>query len=283
MTECAHIQGNTDRSLARKKYRAWTGTIWLQTDYDIIKNMGDDALYLIISDEDHTQDGQLHWHCLITFKNQRVMPRITSTTHWEPVKNRSSIRQYCLDKGPNYYEIGDLTVDSANQDDWNSFVDFAKHHCGAEMINSPFSKMYAKYREFAGECFNTFMELSCIDGELQNEWYWGAPGTGKTRKAWDDNPKMYIKALNKWWDGYKGEDVVLLDDWDPKHDCLVSYLKNWADRYPFRCECKGTSMMARPKKLIVTSNYPIEQCFNNIEDVEAIKRRFKVTHFQNYP
>lgn len=283
MSDDAHVVGNPDRTLLRKKFKAWTGTVWDDDDKQIILNMMNECKYFLMSDDDHTQDGQLHWHCLLTFENQRVMPRLTHRTHWEPVKNRVSIRNYCLDKGPNFIEDGEITFDPGNSDDWHGFVTFCKNHCGAELIDSPFSNTYARYREFAGEVYNTFHNLDIIDGDLENDWYWGEPGTGKTKKAWEENPNLYVKAINKWWDGYKGEDVVLLDDWDPKHDVLVSHLKQWSDRYPFRCECKGTSMMARPKKIIVTSNYPIEACFQNPEDVAAIKRRFKQTHFINYP
>ena len=274
---------NNDRSLVRRKYRAWTGTIWDDYDKNLVKSLESHCKYLLISDDDHTQDGQLHWHCFVNFINPRSMPNITRRTHWEPIKNRAQTRQYCLDKGPNFYEVGDFMVDCGNKSDWECFVNECKLKTGAEMIDGPFSRLYATYRGFAGEVYNTFKKLETIDGELSNEWYWGNPGTGKTKKAWQENPGLYCKAINKWWDGYKGEDVVLLDDWDPKHEVLVSHLKQWADRYPFRCECKGTSMMARPKKIIVTSNYSPEQCFQNEEDVAAIRRRFKVHHFQRYP
>lgn len=38
-------------------------------------------------------------------------------------------------------------------------------------------------------------------------------------------------------------------------------------------------MFIRPKKIIITSNYSIEECFHNEQDIAAIKRRFKVTKF----
>lgn len=149
----------------------------------------------------------------------------------------------------------------------------------AELMDGVYSKLYAQYPRFAHEVHNTFAEQAVMDGELQNEWIYGDPGVGKTRSVWEKYGRdgVYIKSLNKWWDGYEDREVVLLDDWDPSMKCLAFLLKAWADRYPFRAEIKGGSVVIRPKKLVVTSNYSIEQCFDG-PDVEAIKRRFKVVH-----
>ena len=243
---------------------------------DILQNY--DFNYLLISDDDHTEANELHWHCLITFKNPRVFPRINQI-HWERCFNRLGARKYCLDKGPNYIENGELDIADQNQDDWNTFVEECKTKNPKELINGPFSKLYARYRGFAGEVHNQFKKLDIMDGDLQNEWYYGEPGTGKTKKAWNDYPDLYCKSINKWWDGYHDQETVLLDDWDPKHEILTQHLKIWSDRYPFRAETKGSSMMIRPKRIIITSNYSIEECFQNPQDVEAIKRRFKSIRF----
>lgn len=80
-------------------------------------------------------------------------------------------------------------------------------------------------------------------------------------------------------DEYNNQEVVIIDDWSPNHECLIWHLKIWADRYPFNAETKGSSMLIRPKKIIITSNYAIEECFHNEQDIEAIKRRFKDTKF----
>lgn len=52
-------------------------------------------------------------------------------------------------------------------------------------------------------------------------------------------------------------------------------MKQWADHYPFKAACKGSQMLIRPKRIIVTSNYPIEGCYEAKEDIEPLKRRFK--------
>ena len=117
--------------------------------------------------------------------------------------------------------------------------------------------------------------------ELKNEWYWGDTGTGKSRKAREENPGAYLKNANKWWDGYVDQDVVIIDEWSPQHECLASHLKQWADHHAFAAESKGGALCIRPKTIIVTSNYSIEECFPNPADSEPMRRRFKVTHFTN--
>lgn len=118
------------------------------------------------------------------------------------------------------------------------------------------------------------------DGDLKqkNIWVWGPPGTGKSRWAHSLAGRKYIKNTNKWWDGFARQPIVIIEDLDPTRCAsLVQHLKIWADRYLFNGEVKGGTRPIRPDyKLIITSNYHPDTCFQNTEDLDAIKRRFTI-------
>lgn len=107
-------------------------------------------------------------------------------------------------------------------------------------------------------------------------WIWGAAGCGKTLAVKSAYPESYPKPRNVWWDGYQREPVVLLDDVDKFDVRLGGLLKHWADAYPFIGEVKGGSTKIRPQKFIVTSQYKIEEIWNDEETREALIRRFVV-------
>jgi len=120
---------------------------------------------------------------------------------------------------------------------------------------------------------------------MKNEWRYGLTGAGKSLGVRRDYPDLYNKDTNKWWDNYAMEETVLIDDWDPKTtEFLVRYLKIWTDHYAFRAETKGGSMMVRPLRIIVTSQYTMDEAFASIDarDCDAIKRRFKQIHVHNF-
>jgi hypothetical protein len=121
--------------------------------------------------------------------------------------------------------------------------------------------------------------LERLDSSHRNFWYWGDTGTGKSRKA-RENTSLYLKKRNKWWDGYDNEECVLIEEWSPDMKTTTAQeLKIWADIYSFPAEIKGGMIVIRPRMLIITSNYKIEECFEE-RDVEAIKRRFTSVEFK---
>lgn len=87
--------------------------------------------------------------------------------------------------------------------------------------------------------------------------YVGPAGSGKTRKAYEENPGLYKLEQGEdrvWFDGYEGETCILLDDfygW-----IKYGFLLNLLDGYPVRLPVKGGHTWAMWTKVIITSNKP---------------------------
>jgi len=110
---------------------------------------------------------------------------------------------------------------------------------------------------------------------LDNEWIWGPSGVGKSRSVHEKYPDAFLKNKTKWWDHYEGQDVIIIDDISPFTIQLTDNLKEWGDHYTFPAETKGDTLHIRPKKIIITSQYPMHQIYKDTESLAAMERRYE--------
>ena len=117
----------------------------------------------------------------------------------------------------------------------------------------------------------------------ENLWIYGNPGSGKTYYATHLYKNYFLKNQTQWWDGYRGEEVIILDDYDKP--IMGHYVKIWADNYNSVGEIKNGSIALNFKVFIVTSNYmPRTLWPNDLPMQYAICRRFRfISVTGNYP
>jgi hypothetical protein len=237
---------------------------------------------MIAAEEVAPTTGTEHIQGYIVFKTQKTMTGVKmvfDTAHWEVAKGTTEQNVAYCKKDDRFYEYGTKP---------RSVKELAKEskERWADVIRS--AKEGTCDEEYPAEWIRYHSTLSkmCVlkhedNDELCGLWYYGASGTGKSRAARANFPGAYDKLLNKWWDNYEGEPSVILDDLDHFHAPTMGHaLKRYADHYPFRAEVKGSSMVIRPKVIIVTSQYTIEELWPlDVSLQEALKRRFKVTNF----
>lgn len=89
--------------------------------------------------------------------------------------------------------------------------------------------------------------------------YVGDPGTGKTRRAYQEYPNIYeipISNGTMWMDGYDDQPEVLFDDFMGKGSKMgLDNTLKFLDRYVRSVPFKGGYAWYRPEKIIVTSNF----------------------------
>lgn len=111
-------------------------------------------------------------------------------------------------------------------------------------------------------------------GFRENLWIVASTGKGKSQWCYRTYPDAYRKSQNKWWDGYTGQETVILEDMDT--NVLGHYLKIWGDHYACTGEIKGGTVPLFHKRFIITSQYYISNLWkDDTEMAEAIARRFK--------
>ena len=268
---------------ASKRDRNWCFTLNNYTERDIKILNEVPCTYIIYGKEVAPTTGTPHLQGFVIWENPKTMSASKKMVaslnyHWEvKLGTTKQAVDYCK-KDSDFTERGHVNLREVNGgNEWSDVIKLAETGDMTTLKNE-YPRHYLIY-------FKTLMSIRAfnstpIDGDLQHEWWVGPTGTGKSRKAWADYPEHYSKPVNKWWDGYYGQDVVIIEEWEPKNEMTAAKLKIWADRYPFPAEIKGgTIQKVRPTKIIVTSNYTIDECFPNQQDRDPLKRRFKVVEF----
>lgn len=109
-------------------------------------------------------------------------------------------------------------------------------------------------------------------------WLHGETGVGKTRCAvqlgrqygqyWISNGSL------RWFDGYTGEDVAIIDDFR-EGQCTFEFLLRLLDRYPIKVEFKGGFVDWIPTIIIITSSMSPTFMFQSKlkDDVAQLLRR----------
>ena len=111
--------------------------------------------------------------------------------------------------------------------------------------------------------------------------FYGATGTGKSRRAWEDaGLEAYSKdPRTKFWCGYRGQSDIVIDEFRGGID--VSHILRWLDRYPVSVELKGSSLALSARRIWITSNLHPRDWYPDLDEatVAALLRRLVITHF----
>jgi hypothetical protein len=225
------------------------------------------------------ESGTPHLQGYISFgKAQRfsAVKKAIPAAHWETAKgNEEQNYEYCSKDGE-FEEFGERKK-QGKRTDLEDAIETLRTGTLAKVAEEH-PTAYVKFHRGLAQ-WKLALDQPYEHHEVRGVWIWGPPGSGKSHAAREMFPNAYIKPQNKWWDGYQGQDEVILDDLDTP--TLGHHLKIWTDKYATTGETKGGTVNLRYKTFIITSNYTPHQLWPD-DDImaKAIIRRCLMNHKQ---
>lgn len=242
--------------------------------------------YMIAQLEQGSDTDKVHVQGYIQLKRgQRLSwlkTNISKTAHWEVQRGTNQqAREYCQKLDTQIAppkECGIFADKAGARTDLNSYRDAIKLGKRKRDLMETHPMEMAKFDRFYHLVRSSHMPKRTTD--LKVELYFGKAGTGKTRKAFEENEDLYIVPLTNgslWFDGYDLHKQVLLDDFNGKASkCALDYTLRLLDRYPAQVPIKGSHTWWLPDKVMITSNIHPRQWYNFTKREEhwaALKRR----------
>lgn len=278
--------------------RNWCYTLNNYTDIEIAHLKTIICKYHIMGFEVAPDTGTPHIQGFIILKDARkfdeLKRKLHCNAHIEKCKGSPwSNYEYCSKTG-DFWETGErpkqpaADKQKATLKKYQDAVDLAKQGKIDEISPDLLMRHYGNILKLACKARGQKSLITWADDDMKHHFFWlyGPTGTGKSHLARElaeritPDREPYLKAWNKWWDGYENGDVVIMDEATPENaKYLNGYLKQWLDKWTFRPEIKGAHIPAiRPEWIIITSNYSIEDCFPAPADHEPLHRRLNAVY-----
>lgn len=210
-----------------------------------------------------------------------VKKRYHATAHWEAMKGDIEENiTYCSKQG-NYQEIGVKPIPRKKRknDEMKAVVETMKKE-------KNFHNVVVAHPEVAIKHYGNMLK---VHSHLQRPDYtyqkpevfvlWGPTETGKSRMAFAAAAHMGATAwkkdaaMGKWWDGYCGEEYIILDDFRGS-SMPLSQLLVLLDGYGSYVEVKNGQVWVKPKYWCITSNKHPTEWYNPEIDISPLLRRF---------
>lgn len=199
---------------------------------------------------------------------------------------------YCSKEDQDKFEYGTLPAPGKRNDLHDVAEKILEGKSLVEIVREsvPAAGVYVKYNQGLHKLRNLLSQKRSSPPKVY--WIYGPTGVSKTRIAHEFGPKLgwddsrdFIwtsKGDLKWFDGYDGQPIALLDDLRAKQ-VQFAFLLRLLDRYDLDVPVKGGFAHWIPKIIIITTPHTPELTFetrhtHKPEDIDQLKRRITLEY-----
>lgn len=238
---------------------------------------GSKATYVVLGRE-RGENGTPHLQGYIELANRARLAGVKklpglSRAHWEPRRGTGEEASTYCKKDGDFYEKGTLAGGRGTRNDLAMVRERIESGATELEVADEFFGDWCRYRG-SFEAYRSLKKAK-VSREVRVTFLWGNPGTGKTRGVFETYPDVWISSdpTLQWFDGYNGEDTVLLDDY--RGGAADSLILRILDRYPTQVAVKGSFRSWTPTRIFISSNMPLAEMHTAVS--AALARRVHST------
>ena len=213
-----------------------------------------------------------------------IKEQINNSIHIEKAHGTDNENQIYCSKSGEYFEKGRPSEGRGQRTDLQSLLEtISTGERNLKRIAELHPTCYIRYHRGIRSWLNLAHPIECRKEKTEVFYYWGPPGTGKSRSAYEEATNFldgtyYYKPRGEWWDGYMQQTTVIIDDFYGwiKYDELLKV----CDRYPLKVPIKGGFEEFTSKRIYITSNVDVCDLYKFINfKTDAIDRRITLKKY----
>jgi len=243
--------------------------------------------FLCYGKETCPETQKLHWQGYIqliynkTFSSMKKWME-DDKIHLEIAKAGSESNEKYCSKDGQYIRFGE-PKQQGKRNDIHVVTEDIKNGMRYDEVAMTHSCQFIKFHRGFKELINATARSTATSRDVAVTVLVGPTGCGKTSYVYETEKDLYDMVVRKggqqWFDGYDGQEAILLDEMSPEA-VQFELLLRLIDRYPMRLDIKGSFSYAKWKRVYITSNHKIRDWYINKdkESIKALMRRINCVH-----
>lgn len=251
---------------------------------DSVKDRYSSVVYIIAADEVAPTTGTPHVQGWVHFTHPIGIASFKKKLNCYADARKGTVAEadaYCRKEDPMPIVEGDRPMDNqqGNRTDYQTIAKMVRDGERLEAIFDAFPSQFLLHQRHIRDLRNFLRRPEHLQGPPEVILYRGPPGHGKSTaiERRIGNRDFYTPIQDPgdgklWFDGYDGEEIIWLRDFNGG---ALTLIKNLLDKWTVRLPIKGGSVLARPRTIFICSNKDPSFWYPDVQpdQLDALERR----------